>query len=101
MAEWFKVTGGGTLADGQARAVEIQGRTIALFRVGGRVFATDGHCAHRGGPLHEGTIEAGSVVCPWHGFRFALEDGACATNPALRLGCYPARLAGDDIEVEI
>ncbi|HZN02823.1 MAG TPA: Rieske 2Fe-2S domain-containing protein [Candidatus Polarisedimenticolia bacterium] len=101
MAEWFKVAGGGTLADGQARVVEVNGRSIALFKTGGRMYATDSACAHRGGPLAEGTIEADSIVCPWHGFRFDLKEGACSTNPALRLACYPARLAGDDVEVEM
>ena len=101
MAEWRRVAGGGNLLDGQARVVEVDGRSIALFRSGGRVYATDSACAHRGGPLAEGTIEAESVVCPWHGFRFSLLDGACSHNPMLRLSCYPARLVGEDIEVEI
>ena len=101
MAEWRKLTGGGTLLDGQARVVEVAGRSIALFRSGGRVYATDSACAHRGGPLAEGMIEAESVVCPWHGFRFSLLDGACSSNPMLRLTCYPVRLDGDDVEIEI
>jgi len=101
MAEWFKVAGGGALADGQARVVEVNGRSIALYGAGGRIYATDSACAHRGGPLAEGAIDGEHIVCPWHGFRFALQDGACSTNPMLRLGCYPARRAGDDVEIEL
>jgi nitrite reductase/ring-hydroxylating ferredoxin subunit len=39
-------------------------------------------CAHLGGPLNEGTLEDGSVVCPWHGSRYALEDGSVLDGPS-------------------
>jgi nitrite reductase/ring-hydroxylating ferredoxin subunit len=32
--------------------------------------------------LNEGTIEDGIVVCPWHGSRFRLRDGAVMGGPA-------------------
>jgi nitrite reductase/ring-hydroxylating ferredoxin subunit len=35
-------------------------------------------CPHRGGPLGEAEISNGYVVCPWHGYRFALADGRAA-----------------------
>jgi nitrite reductase/ring-hydroxylating ferredoxin subunit/uncharacterized membrane protein len=39
-------------------------------------------CSHRGGPLHEGTIEAGCVTCPWHASRFRTDDGTVLRGPA-------------------
>ncbi|MGA8636153.1 MAG: Rieske (2Fe-2S) protein, partial [Candidatus Dormiibacterota bacterium] len=39
-------------------------------------------CTHAGGPLNEGTVEDGEVVCPWHGSRFRLSDGAVLGGPA-------------------
>jgi nitrite reductase/ring-hydroxylating ferredoxin subunit len=39
-------------------------------------------CSHAGGPLNEGTVEGGDVICPWHGSRFRLRDGAVAGGPA-------------------
>jgi len=32
--------------------------------------------------LNEGTVEDGTVVCPWHGSRFRLSDGAVVGGPA-------------------
>ena len=39
------------LADGQGREFVVEGRIIALFRIGDRFLALDGICPHAGGPL--------------------------------------------------
>ena len=39
-------------------------------------------CAHLGGPLSEGTLKDGSVVCPWHGSAFDLDSGTPRRGPA-------------------
>lgn len=57
---------------------------VTLFRTRGKIVALADRCTHRGGPLHEGTIESGCVVCPWHGSKFSGADGAVATGPATR-----------------
>jgi nitrite reductase/ring-hydroxylating ferredoxin subunit len=36
-----------------------------------------------GGPLSEGTLKDGSVVCPWHNSEFALDDGHVINGPAV------------------
>ncbi len=66
---------------GKAKRLEIAGKTIALFHCQEGVFALDDLCPHRDGPLHEGTIENGCVICPWHLWQFRLEDGACTNVP--------------------
>jgi nitrite reductase/ring-hydroxylating ferredoxin subunit len=101
MSESFRVLAVADLPAGQAKVVQVNGRSIALYNAGGTIHAIDSFCAHRGGPLAEGTFDGDSVVCPWHGFRFNLRDGACSPNPALRVACYPARIEGDDILVEM
>jgi nitrite reductase/ring-hydroxylating ferredoxin subunit/uncharacterized membrane protein len=53
-----------------------------LVRQGGRVCALAHPCSHLGGPLSEGTLKDGSVVCPWHGSEFALDDGHVINGPA-------------------
>lgn len=55
---------------------------VLLVRQHGRVHALAHACAHLGGPLSEGTLKDGSVVCPWHGSEFALEDGRVLTGPS-------------------
>jgi nitrite reductase/ring-hydroxylating ferredoxin subunit len=55
---------------------------VLLVRQHGRVCALAHSCVHMGGPLSEGTLKEGSVVCPWHGSEFALEDGRVLNGPA-------------------
>jgi nitrite reductase/ring-hydroxylating ferredoxin subunit/uncharacterized membrane protein len=55
---------------------------ILLVRQHGRLCALTHACSHLGGPLSEGTLKDGSVVCPWHGSEFALDDGRVINGPA-------------------
>jgi nitrite reductase/ring-hydroxylating ferredoxin subunit/uncharacterized membrane protein len=55
---------------------------VLLVRQHGRVSAMVHSCSHLGGPLSEGTLKDGSVVCPWHGSEFALDDGRVLNGPA-------------------
>lgn len=64
--------------------VDAGGVAVLLLRHAGEVRALSDRCTHRGGPLHEGTIEDGCVECPWHGSRFRLTDGQIVRGPATR-----------------
>lgn len=57
------------------------GHEIALFNRDGAFFALENTCPHQGGPLGEGTIEDGCVTCPWHGWQFDVQTGACQNMP--------------------
>jgi len=62
---------------GQGRCYVIGAEEIAVFRQrDGRLFATQNRCPHRQGPLSEGVMGGGHVICPLHGHRFNLEGGA-------------------------
>ncbi len=101
MAEFVKVARVSDLPAGKAKSVEAKGAQVALYNVGGRIYATVGTCPHRGGPLGDGDLEAGTITCPWHGFQFDVTSGACLTNSALGLACHAVRTDGEEILVEI
>jgi nitrite reductase (NADH) small subunit len=82
-------------------AVSVSGKRLALFAVGDLVVATQGRCPHAKGPLQEGTITAETLTCPWHGYTFSLETGACDDDPDLLLARYDVRIDGDDILVRV
>lgn len=66
-----------TIPVGQGRCFVIDGHEIAVFRQrDGRLFATQNRCPHKQGPLAEGVIGAGQVVCPLHAHKFDLTTGA-------------------------
>jgi nitrite reductase/ring-hydroxylating ferredoxin subunit/uncharacterized membrane protein len=70
------------LAEGDKRKVTVGGTDVMVARQHGRVCALAEHCSHLGGPLSEGTLKDGSIVCPWHGSEFGLDDGRVINGPA-------------------
>lgn len=61
---------------GEGREFCIAGRRVAVFRQrNGTLAATQASCPHREGPLADGMVGMGSVVCPLHGRRFSLATG--------------------------
>jgi 3-phenylpropionate/trans-cinnamate dioxygenase ferredoxin subunit len=102
MSEFVKVASSNEVAPGGARLVNVKGKDIALFNVGGTFFALDNRCTHEEGPLVEGEIEGHEVTCPWHGATFDVRTGKVLCPPAYEdLRCYSVRVRGSDIEVEI
>ena len=62
---------------GQGRCYVIGSDEVAVFRQrDGRLFAAQNRCPHRQGPLSEGVIGGGHVICPLHAHRFNLKNGA-------------------------
>lgn len=102
MAELVTVAKTSELGPGQAKAVQVKDRTVALFNVGGTYYAIDDTCTHAGGPLSEGSVGGTAVTCPWHGAQFDLPSGKALTPPAPEgVTRYPVRVEGDDIKLEI
>ena len=74
---------------------------VLLARQDGRVCALSHPCSHMGGPLSEGTLKDGSVVCPWHGSEFRLDDGQVINGPATQnQPCLDVRERDGRIEVK-
>jgi nitrite reductase (NADH) small subunit len=83
---------------GEGRTIRVRDTIVALFRTrDGNVFATQPNCPHRGGPLADGLIGSGKVICPLHSFTFNLATGQPIENPCEQLRVYPVSLneAGD------
>jgi len=81
---------------GQGRCYVVGSDEIAVFRQrDGRIFATQNRCPHRQGPLAEGVLGGGRIICPLHAHQFNLETGA-GREPAecVRVFCVQ-EVAGD------
>lgn len=74
---WYKVAERDELDEGTARAVDAGDTRIALTRFDGRYGALDNRCPHMGGPLGDGDIEYGLLICPWHGREYHPHSGQC------------------------
>lgn len=96
MSNWIVAAKVGEIARGDAKVIEIDNERIAVFNDGGAFYATASACPHAGGPLSEGFIEAGRIVCPWHAWSFPLDSNKA---PADGLCRFQVRVEGDTIEV--
>jgi len=112
------VTVVGRVADfpeGTHRVVDVDGRSVGVFNIGGRFYGLLNRCAHQGGPLCEagrttGTLasdgwrlewvhEGEIIACPWHGLEYHVPTGQCLAFPHIRVRTYEVTVNGDDVVV--
>jgi nitrite reductase (NADH) small subunit len=85
---------------GEGRAFAVGDEQVAVFRLrDGSLRATQARCPHAGGPLADGQLDPGAVVCPLHLRAFSFADGSCADG--LRVQVHPARDEDGEIVVEL
>jgi nitrite reductase (NADH) small subunit len=87
--------------EGEAREMTAGSQTLCVANLRGEVSVLDNACPHRGGPLGQGVLENGTVVCPWHAWAFDLKTGCATHNPQARVPVYPVHVAGSDVLVEL
>src|SRR5436190_12616079 len=96
-----------TLADlppGAATRVYAENEAVALFNVGGTVYAIANRCTHARASLSEGTVDRArcTVTCPWHEGIFSLENGRVLGGPPVQaIATYQVKLDGDTILIAL
>jgi nitrite reductase/ring-hydroxylating ferredoxin subunit len=99
--DFTPVANSSALAENSMIKARVGDTDVLLARQHGRVYAMIHSCAHLGGPLSEGTLNDGSVVCPWHASEFALEDGRVLNGPSTHSQpCLIVRERNGRIEVK-
>ncbi|MCY3560763.1 MAG: non-heme iron oxygenase ferredoxin subunit [bacterium] len=83
--EAVRLCGRDDLAAGEARCFTVEGRRVALARIGEEFFAIDDTCSHADFSLSEGDVDADecALECPAHGSLFDLRTGEALTLPAV------------------
>jgi len=101
------------LAEGARSVVEAFDTRIALFNVGGRLYAVNNRCPHRGGPLCHGTIGGAPLpsepheyvwgladqvlTCPWHGWEFDMPTGEALFDRNVAVASYDVSVEDGEI----
>jgi nitrite reductase/ring-hydroxylating ferredoxin subunit len=100
--QWIRAAALRDVPVGEAKAIRIgEGRSIALFNVDGRIYATDNQCPHMGYPLTRGAVRHGIVTCDWHGRSFDLEGGGCFNRECDDLETFSVDVRQDEIWIQL
>lgn len=101
-ARWVKITNAENIPLDEGRLVQISGKDLAIFNLGGRFVTIENQCPHKGGPLCDGIVSGAVVVCPLHGWRFDLNSGVAvrASQPAC-VTTFPTRVEDGIVLVDV
>lgn len=67
----------------------------------GKICVLDGECPCTGGPLGDGALRDGVLVCPWHGWRFDPITGVSEYDDTISIATYPTQIQGDDVLADL
>ena len=88
------------IPDGRGKTFVLSGERVAVFRYDGRIAALSNACQHQNGPLGEGRVINGCVVCPWHGYEYDPSTGASPPPFTEKVPTFRTRLDGRRILVD-
>ena len=98
MSQRVKVGVPGDFPEGEGRVVRVEGKKVAVFRVGGRLLAIQDTCPHMASSFVEsGRLHGKRVTCGWHGWSFDLETGQGDRSKDLRT--YTVEIEDDSVYV--
>ena len=101
-SSWVDAMAAADLPAGDVIGLEVAGRDIAIYTVGGDVHATDNGCTHGQARLCEGFLEGHEIECPLHQGRFDVRSGRPTYDPAtVALRCYPVRIEAGRVLLQI
>lgn len=100
---WTNLAAFDELPEGDVVGRVIDGREIALYRLGDEVFATDATCTHGHASLCGGFVEPdGSIECPLHQGRFDIRTGRALCEPLEHdLQTHAVKLEGGRVWIRI
>jgi nitrite reductase (NADH) small subunit len=113
----FRVCREGDLAAGERVICEVDGLSVGVFNVGGRLYALHNRCPHKGGALCRGPVTGTNLAtsdfhyvygrdgeilrCAWHGWEFEIATGRSLVDPRVRARTYPVEVDEGDVYVVI
>ena len=100
MSDFARVANIAELPDEDAaQEYTVNGRAICITKVDGHCYALDNVCPHQGGPLGQGYVDGGKLVCPWHGMQFDPRTGKSDDGDGVAV--YELRIDGNDVLVKL
>ncbi len=89
------------LAVGHVKTVVVAGRALAVTRTDDGYGVLDNRCPHQNGPLGEGHIEDGCLICPWHGYEYHPLTGQPPEGYGDEAVVFPSVMREDGLHVAL
>lgn len=90
------------IPDDDVLGISVEGKSIAVYKVDGEVFATDNVCTHGQALLSDGFLEDGEIECPLHQGRFCIKSGKAMCAPLTEdIKIYPARIEAEQVYLQL
>jgi naphthalene 1,2-dioxygenase ferredoxin component len=80
----------------------VAGRDIAVYTVGGAVYATDNTCTHGQARLCDGFLDGHEIECPLHQGKFDVRNGLPSCAPVTQaLRSYPVKVEDSRVFLQL
>lgn len=90
------------ISEGHPQLLIVGGVRICLVRYNNEFLAVQDACSHNGQSLSGGKVNhLGEIVCPWHGYRFALRDGRACDSTSRDLKTFLIRAENDGFYIAV
>ncbi len=101
MSDWFDVCAADEIASNSGQIVNTEIGEIAIFNIGGKLYAIENICSHDGNSLAGGDVEGDEITCPRHGARFSLKTGEALSPPAYEpITTFPVRISDGVVQIQ-
>ena len=97
---WVKVDPSGLEVD-RITTIVAAGRAVCLVRTADGYGALDNHCPHQGGPLGDGQLADGYLICPWHAYEYDPVSGLPPPGFKDAATAYPVEERPDGVYVQL
>jgi 3-phenylpropionate/trans-cinnamate dioxygenase ferredoxin subunit len=101
VSEFIKLAKISDLSERQGKLFRVNDEEIALFKIGGALYAIDNVCPHQHiSALHQGERDGLFVTCPMHGWTYSLETGK-AVGGSGQVRTYEVKVVGPNVFVRL
>ena len=97
--EFVTVAAATDFAEGKGKSFKVEGKEVAVFRIGEEFHAISNSCPHYGAQLCEGFVRNATVMCPWHGWQFDIKTGKSMTMPGRDVKSFKVKVEDGQVKI--
>ncbi|WP_407355470.1 Rieske (2Fe-2S) protein [Methanolobus sp. WCC5] len=99
--KWILAIKENELADGDKKALLLEGNKVLVLRIDGDFYAMSNKCPHMQCPLSKGTLEGYVIKCPCHDWKFDIRNGEFLDATEIKVPIYETSLMEGSVFVNM